>query len=163
MINWNEVFEYNAGKLYWKVSVARCVKAGAEAGSLNSGGYLQFMYQRKTYKVHRIIWCMVHGSIPEGMQIDHINGVRDDNRIDNLRLVTRVVNNRNRKQGSNNTSGVNGVSWAKRDGKWLAHITLNGMTKYLGYFATLEEAKAARLSAQAGHGFTNRHGVSYVH
>src|SRR5699024_11445694 len=68
------------------------------------------------------IWEMHHGKIPEGMEIDHINGIRDDNRIDNLRLVTSRTNDTNRAKSKANTSGVVGVCWDKRKGLWLVRI-----------------------------------------
>lgn len=66
------------------------------------------------------------------------------NRLANLRLVTNAENQRNRSMRSDNTSGVPGVSWNKRDSRWMAHIKINGQHKNLGYFDTLEEAAAAR-------------------
>ena len=148
MINWHELFRYSDGKLFWKISPKSQVKIGDEAGSLNCYGYLRVGLKRKEYRVHRIIYEMAYGSIPDLYQVDHVNGIRTDNRLDNLRLATRSQNQWNSCKRKNNTSGLKGVSWIKQQQKWQAQIAIFGKDKYLGLFATKEEAYAARLEAE---------------
>ena len=131
--------------------------SGTEAGRLHHKGYRQVKINGRQYLAHRIIWAMFHGVWPEG-QIDHIDGDRLNNRISNLRDVEQRINQRNAKMQSNNTSGVNGVSWGKRRQKWIAQITIDGKQKYLGCFDTVEDAAAARKAADVENGFTARHG-----
>lgn len=133
--------------------------AGKEAlASLDANGYKTGnLFYRRT-KAHRAIWAMAYGKWPDG-EIDHINGHKSDNRLDNLRVVTHLANGRNLKLKKNNQSGYCGV-WQRPSGRWAALISLNGKTKTLGTFDTIEEAIAARQKANAEHGFHANHGVS---
>ncbi|ABK00189.1 HNH endonuclease [Xanthomonas phage Xop411] len=139
-------YDTETGVLTWKVSRSN-VKAGSVAGRPNSNGHLQVMVHSKHYLVHRLAWLLHTGSWPI-QQLDHINRVRDDNRIENLRECSNAENSQNRGKQSNNTSGVTGVSWYKRSGKWQALIKLNGKHIHLGYFDTIEEAATARSAAK---------------
>ena len=109
-------------------------------------GYKQGRILRRQYLAHRVIWCLHYGEWPE-FQVDHINGCRTDNRIENLRSAVNAENARNRGAQSNNTSGYKGVSFYKSRGNWEANIQVYGKTKRLGYFATPEEAYAAYCKA----------------
>ncbi len=100
---------------------------------------------------------MVHDEWPRD-QIDHINGVRTDNRIGNLRSVTSRENSRNLKLPTNNTSGRIGVMWSGRDSKWLAVIQVDGGKKHLGYFDNFEDASNARKAAELKYDFHENHG-----
>lgn len=115
---------------------------------------------------HQVVWAMFYGKWPEQI-IDHINGVRDDNRPANLRLTTLKDNARNVCLPANNTSGVCGVSRHKNTGKWFAQIIVDGKRRYLGSFEHKHEAVAARRAASAEFGFSDGHGkpklVSYPH
>lgn len=124
--------------------------AGKPALSKAWNGYRGGSLNYKYVSAHRVIWKLVHGVDAE--VIDHINGVRDDNRLENLRSVSYTENARNRRLGKNNTSGVLGVHFSKRTGKWAVNIGL-------GSFETKEEAIAARNSAQALLGFHKNHGL----
>lgn len=96
-MNWHECFEYDNGALRWKVRRANCVNVGSEVGYKHAReGYIFFCRDRVQYAAHRVIWEVFNGEIPEGMEIDHINHVRDDNRIENLRLVSKSVNMENK-------------------------------------------------------------------
>lgn len=97
----------------------------------------------KMIKAARIIWEMHHGSIPEGMQIDHINGIPSDDRWHNLRLVTRHQNCQNRKTSSNSSIGLRGVAFCKSTGRYTARITVNGEDIWLGRHDTPEAAANA--------------------
>ena len=88
------------------------------------------MINSKPYKAHRVIWKMVYGSDPH--YIDHINGDRTDNRISNLRSVTKAQNNRNKRLRSDNKSGVTGVHWYNPRNKWRVDVRYNGKTKHIG-------------------------------
>lgn len=160
-----EAFIYNAatGVLTWQKdrpmahfknelgrNIWRSMCAGKVAGS-NSDGYILLWVGGKYMKAHRVVWIMMRGEIPPKMQIDHINGIKADNRIDNLRLATNRENGRNSHSIITNTSGVRGVSWFKRDGKWRAQISIDGRRKHLGYFDTINDAAEAYRAASLQH------------
>ena len=92
---------------------------GKAAVSRDKDGYILVGFMYKKYRAHRVAWAIHHGSWPDG-EIDHINGVRDDNRIENLRCVSRHENKKNTAIPSHNTSGVVGVTWHKPSRKWRA-------------------------------------------
>lgn len=141
------IFHYEDGKLFWKrvKSKARQVRAGDRAGTLDYNGYRRVKICNKAYKEHRLIFMYHHGYLPEF--IDHINGKKDDNRIENLRPATRSQNAFNSKVFKNNQSGITGVS-ETLSGKWRARIRVEGKYKHLGVFDTVEEAVACRRNAE---------------
>jgi hypothetical protein len=120
--------------------------AGKGAGRQDDVGYRRISICGQVYKGHRIAWLYVTGRWPHA-EIDHVNGVKDDNRFANLREATRHENNRNSKRPRNNTSGLKGVCWHKRDGKCRAQIRVSGRNLCLGNFTTPEEAHAAYVKA----------------
>lgn len=150
-----DLFEVHEGVLINKYA-RRMVKAGSACGSPSGDGYLHFRYLGRHYYTHRVIWLIEHGE--EAEQIDHINGIRSDNRIENLRSVSCLENLRNQKSRKTNTSGVTGVSWCQHKKRWLARIRAEGRNKFLGYFKSLDEAKSARKSAEEAYGYHNNHG-----
>lgn len=93
-------------------------------------------------KAHIVAFMMVHGRLPEG-HVDHINGVRDDNRIENLREARHSQNIQNQKVRADSTSGYKGVSWIAAKGKFRAEISAEGVRQYLGYFGSAEDAALA--------------------
>ena len=101
---------------------------------------------------------MCYGFYGEGLEVDHINHVRNDNRLVNLRFVTHGGNMRNKSVSSKNTSGVTGVCFLKASKKYMAQISVDWETIYLGIFETLEEAAAAREEANLKFNFHNNHG-----
>ena len=123
-----------------------CAREGSQVG-WNSNGYLETRFQGKPYKVHRVVWAIHHGRDPGQFQIDHINGNREDNRINNLRLVTCSQNICNTRTRSDNTSGVKGVSWHKGKKKWRAEITKDGLT-CVQHYHDKNHAIAARVLAE---------------
>ena len=143
-----EVLSYDpdSGKFTWKIHVSN-VKAGSVAGSLDFYGYINIRVDGKAYKAHRLVWLYTHGYDPEN-QIDHLNGVRNDNRITNLREVSQSCNMQNTKVRSNNTSGFPGVYWNKRDQKWKAYICIQGKNHGLGYYDIALDAALARYTAE---------------
>lgn len=119
-------------------------------GSKSGPGYLQTRVDGENHYMYRLIWEHVYGPIPDGQEIDHINGVRDDNRIANLRLVTRSQNLQNMHSAKGNSkSGVKGVCWDARGCRWSAYINHLGRKFHLGLFPTIEEAQAAYAGAAA--------------
>ena len=125
--------------------------------SINGKGYQTICIDSVAYKAHRIAWLYMTGEHPN--QIDHINHVRHDNRFCNLRNVCHLENTMNRSMSRRNTSGVNGVSWYPRYGKWVARLGMNFKRKCVGYFCTIEEAKEAIEKAMAEMGYHDNHGL----
>jgi hypothetical protein len=115
-------------------------KTGKPAGSIAASGYVEIGLGYARYRAHRLAWLYTFGDWPDS-DLDHINGIRSDNRIANLRVVTRAQNCQNRGANKSNPSGAKGVS--KHQGKWLARIKHEGVTKYLGVYDTVEEAAFA--------------------
>ena len=126
----------------------RRVLHGKEAGRRNHQGYREVVMNNKQYQEHRIIWLYVYGAMPDG-HIDHINRCRDDNRIANLRVVTRSQNKHNGNTYSNNTSGEPGVSFNQRCNRWYAQINIGGTRRRLGSFVNFEDAVLVRHRAKA--------------
>jgi hypothetical protein len=158
----NHLFEYDkeTGNLIWKIkpsSRGHHVKAGDIAGTLKSHGYLCVGINYNSYRAHRLIFLMHKGYLPK--TVDHINGDKLDNRIENLRAATVGQNQHNRKTNANNTSGYKGVSWSKAQKKWTARITLERKIIHLGYFANVEEAaEVVRKAREELHGDFANHG-----
>jgi hypothetical protein len=142
----NELFTYKNGSLFWK-TYKRNRKMGCPAGTLSANGYLQVCVDGKSYYVHRIVWVL-HGNKPAPV-LDHINGNKADNRIENLRAATYSQNGMNRGSNSNSTTGVKGVYWYKNINKWRAIVQLNYKQHHAGYFDTKEEAAAAVTALRA--------------
>ena len=154
-------YDYETGVLYWRWRVNSRVPKTLEAGTQrksNSDGYLNVSVNGRNYPVHRVVMLMCYGFYGEGLEVDHINHVRNDNRLVNLRFVTRRENMRNQSLSSKNTSGVTGVYFSKAKKKYIAQIKVNQETIYLGIFDTLEEAAAARAEANLKFNFNNNHG-----
>jgi hypothetical protein len=121
---------------------------GSPLGTLSRSGYLAFRILGKIRRAHRLAWFMVHGEWPEEY-IDHINGIKTDNRIANLRSVTQSVNMQNlRTANCRNSTGYLGVSWDRKRGKYRAIIGVNGKNLTLGWFDEPEVAHQAYLDAK---------------
>jgi len=150
---WHDIFTYDpvTGILRWKIRPRSLRRCGDIAGSLGSEGYLVVEYKRRRYGVHRVIYEMVHGSIPQGKQIDHKNRRRSDNRITNLRLATKQENVRNGSVRCTNTSGFVGVTWHSRAAKWRAQLRSGTGYVHLGLFTSKSDAYAARLAGEKLH------------
>ena len=124
------------------------VKKGAVAGSKYSNGYIYIEIDYKRHRAHRLAWLYVYGKFSVN-QIDHINEIKDDNRLVNLRLATNLENQQNVSSLQlNNTSGFRGVCWHKNHKKWQATITINGRCKHLGHFDTAEQASEVYVTAK---------------
>jgi len=154
----SEVLSYNPedGLLTWTDNAHHRVK-GKTAGSRNKAGYIDLKVKgRRTY-AHRLIWLLVHKEWP-AKHIDHINGVTDDNRIENLRIVDNLGNRRNMKRHRGNASGITGIYFNKRAKKWQAYICVDYKQIYLGVFKYLVDAETARKEAEVKYGFHKNHG-----
>lgn len=130
---------------------------GTKAGHLNAGnGYVNVMVNNRYYKAHRLAFLWMTGAMPEF--VDHINGVRHDNRWENLRAATKAQNcqNKNSKKG---LSGIKGVHWHSQHKKWYVGVTVSGKNKFIGLFEDLEAAElVAILAREKYHGEFANHG-----
>lgn len=131
------LFSYRDGALYWLKRVNSKVAAGSRAGTVNNLGYVVITIDGKKIHAHRLIWLW-HGH-PLPVQLDHMNGIVGDNRVENLRAADYVTNACNSKVRSDNTSGVKGVSWCTTFNKWAVQIR-RGSVLISRKFKTLEEA-----------------------
>lgn len=141
----------DSGLFTRKVALSNSVKVGDVAGTVNGKGYVELYVDGRKYLAHRLAWLMFTGTNPSG-QIDHVNGIKTDNRIANLRCVdgsTNMENQRAALRGS--SSGLLGVSWAACAKKWKAQIQVNGSVKYLGLFKCKVKAHEAYLEAKRRH------------
>ena len=145
----SELLSYDplTGDLYWKVPCGGR-RMGVPAGSVDAYGYRAVAVLRTTYKSHRLAWLLSYGTWPEH-ELDHINGVRDDNRLANLRAATREVNAQNLHSArTDSQTGVLGVGWHAKAGKFRARIRANGKQVELGYFSDAETAHQAYVAAK---------------
>jgi len=136
------------GEFRWKVYRCPNARAGDVAGNLCPRGYIKIKIDKKLYRAHRLAWLFVRGCWPDD-ELDHRNGIRCDNRIDNLRAATHAQNHQNRAPDRGNKSRRLGVSWSRRSEKWCAHICVNREKKYLGAFDCPEKASEAYAAAKA--------------
>ena len=170
-------YEPDTGKLFWKergpewfsdgkiLARVRSAQwntkyAGREALTGRHNGYCAGVIRQFGWKLyaHRVVWAIYYGTWPEN-QIDHVNGVRSDNRIENLRDASSSENSRNMARGARNKSGVVGVSKCGDTGKWVASIYIGGgKTKRIGKFLSIEDAASARKAAEAKYGYHPNHG-----
>ncbi|QFH49728.1 HNH endonuclease signature motif containing protein [Leclercia adecarboxylata] len=124
-------------------------KVGDVAGTVNQQGYVRIMMFGMGFQAHRLAFYFMTGSLPaDGVEVDHINGLRGDNSWVNLRLVTHAVNMQNSRKPRHNTSGHPGVGYQKRSGKWYAKLSINGSTTHLGEFHDKNDAINAYLAAK---------------
>ena len=139
-----EILDYNpiAGDFFWKVSLSSNIKAGQVAGYKTVQDYIVIKISGKKYFAHRLAWLHAHGNFPED-QIDHINHVKDDNSLKNLRACSRSENFANRKKQQNNTSGYKGVVWDKEKRKWRARIGHGRKLFYIGRYKDIKDAAVA--------------------
>ena len=152
-----ELLEYNADTGVFTFRLSRGnMRMGSTAGCVRKNGYVKIVVDNRDYQAHRLAFLAMTGSFPVG-QVDHRNGVRNDNRWQNLRDVSGAENGRNRGLASNNASGYQGVSWIKRDQRWQASIEDGGKRRSLGLYRTPEDAHAAYARAAAVLGFSGRH------
>jgi len=157
-MNLHEIFYYDGKDLRNKIMRNPMALADTLVGCIGGDGYRRVQVNKKGYQVHRLIWEMFNGEIPEGYEIDHVNHIRDDNRLENLRLVSRQDNRRNQAKSPKNTSGVIGVSRYNPRNKWQAQIKLNGKNIHLGFYDDFNDAVKVRKAKEMELGFHANHG-----
>jgi len=141
-----ECFDYLGGVLYWKTKTAQCVKVGHPAGTFDKRtGYHRVRVDSKFQKAHRVIFLYHHGYLPDF--VDHIDGNKTNNRIENLRGSTFSQNCMNQKISTRNTSGIKGVMWHKRDKKWFVQLRVNSKCHSFGYYEDKELAELVAIEA----------------
>lgn len=163
-------YEPETGKLFWRRRPEQMFPSARDCAAWNaknaekeafttvgSSGYREGRIFKTGYRAHRVIYAVCNGEWPRD-EVDHINGIRTDNRIANLRHATRAENGRNQRRPHDNSTGAIGVAFYRHDGTWQARISTGGRSIHLGYFDTKAEAIAARLKAEATHGFHPNHG-----
>ena len=157
----NELFRYDGetGKLFWRKRVNSRIPATLEAGTLRAkDGYVNVGISGKLYPAHVIAMLLTLGSIPKNSEVDHINHIRNDNRLCNLRFVSRSENRRNQSVSSRNSTGHTGTYFDSDRNKFVAQIKVNGKAIYLGSYETLIEAVGARKAADKKYNFHPNHG-----
>lgn len=144
-----EILDYdrNTGEFIWKSPTSKRVKKGAVCRCKDAYGYIVIRIDGRLYKAHRLAWLYVYGELPDG-GIDHVNRIKDDNRIVNLRVAGQS-------QNMQNLSGLRGVRWDSDRKRWSACIKLNYKNIHLGRFEKLDDAVMARKQAEAKY-FTHR-------
>ena len=154
-----EVLSYDpdTGIFTWLVDSRNGCKAGDIAGCTEGHGYIAIGVNRIIYKAHRIAFLYMTGAFPKD-HVDHINGIKDDNRWLNLRDVTPADNQKNAKKRIDNTSGVTGVYWDKKRNKLKVQIRAGGEQLHLGSFDDFFEACCIRKSAEVRYGYHENHG-----
>lgn len=145
-----ELLDYDpaTGVFTWRKNLCNSVGAGDLAGTTHRTGYRVIQVAKRLYLAHRLAWLYMHGHWPKSL-LDHINRVKTDNRIVNLREVSQSENRQNCLKLRSNTSGYKGVTKSQVKGRWQAQITVNGRGKYLGLFDTPELAHEAYVKAAA--------------
>jgi len=160
--------DYDEFSKYFKVEDGKLIRLIGAPGSAkgtavgtNSYGYLMFGHKKKIYFVHRAIYLLMKKELPE--YVDHINGDKLDNRIENLRGATICTNAYNAKLSSRNTSGCKGIHKIKDGSGYQVSIRYNNIRKYLGKFKDFDDAKEfISLAREMVHGEYANHGVAYV-
>lgn len=140
------LFNYRDGNLYWKIARTNCIKVGNLAGCIRNSDYSQIGIDGKLYKTHRLVFLYHYGYFPQFL--DHIDGNKLNNDINNLRKATNQENQRNRKKNKSynckpTSSKYKGVGWHKYIKKWRARIAINGKDEHLGYFKSEIDAAMA--------------------
>ena len=138
-------YDPETGELRWK-EWKKGRKMDVAVGA-TSYGYLVIRINGRLYRNHRVIWLWYYGYFPEN-EIDHINRVKSDNRLSNLREVSHTCNSRNCGMDPRNKTGVRGVSWIEKKGKWQVSIKAANKFRDLGRYEALTEAVAHRLAAE---------------
>ena len=142
----HSLFYYKDGNLHWIKPMAKNkIKENSIAG-YKSKKYVYVSINKKTYLLHRIIWLYHYGYLPN--EIDHIDGNKQNNNIDNLRDVLHLHNQYNQKTNKRNTSGVKGVSFDKNRFTWVVRFNVNKKPIYFGRFNDLELAELVAIEAR---------------
>jgi uncharacterized protein YqkB len=132
-----DLFMYDNGRLRWKESKGNR-QAWSRAGYTDANGYVRVSIQGKKYMEHRLIWFWHYGVMPK--ELDHINQIKSDNRIENLREVTKQQNQWNTSVRSCSKSGIKNVHWNKKDQRWRVQLRVDGKPKYFGEYKDIDYA-----------------------
>lgn len=156
------VYDRETGIIKWRKRTCRRQRKNLVAGNTrySSDGYTKIGINGKIYPAHRIAMLLAYGFYGDGLEIDHINHIRDDNRLVNLRFVDSSGNNRNQSRRNDNTTGITGVTYRKGARKYTAQIQVAGVQIHLGYFSTLEEATKVRKAAEIKYKYNANHGTN---
>jgi hypothetical protein len=156
----NEAFEYKEGALYWKINTNKSKKlTGKRAGCYSSGAYGVVNLDGKNYSIHKVVYCMHTGEMP--VVVDHINRIKTDHRIENLRAADHHTNNYNKETQKNNKLGVKNVCWNEQNKKYWVQVRAKGKTVVSKMFDSLELAELVATEARDKfHGKFANHGVS---
>lgn len=149
-----EILHYDpsTGIFTWLVNKGRRAKVGSVAGGLTITGYVRIIINSKYYLAHRLAWLYITGKMPEN-ETDHVNGIKNDNRIVNLREATRSENMRNKVKFKTNSSGFKGVDYITSTNKYRVRVGVDKKRIYLGSYNTAEEASLVYQSfAKASYG-----------
>jgi hypothetical protein len=159
-------YDPSTGRLIWKKRKLAGMLANImfnkrfarkPAGYISSTtGYRMITVEYEEFTEHQLVWFYHHGTWP--IEIDHENGKRSGNKIEDIRNVSHQENNKNKKINRRNESGVNGVRWDKSRGKWIVQIGVNGKTKTIGRYDNINDAIKARKEADKLYGFHPNHG-----
>lgn len=137
------LYDESTGVFRWaKKSFKKCIVGSIAGHTDRINKYTRIQVNGVMFKAHRLAWLYVYGELPQ-KQIDHINRIRSDNRICNLRLVTNSENMQNISKRSDNTSGHKNVHWHKASKKWQAYIMVNQKQIHIGLFSNFDDAVAA--------------------
>lgn len=139
-------YDPDTGIFTWKKSRSNKVKSGSIAGYKNAAGYLLVGINYKRVYMHRLAFLFMGQPVPT--HVDHINGIKDDNRWCNLRPCNKSQNGYNSKKPLHNSSGIKGVSWNKNQNKWHSYIYNNGNRLHLGYYDCIAHAACVRAIAE---------------
>lgn len=142
------IYDPETGEICWRIKGKGIKYPGSRAGCINGEGYRSIQIGGQNYPEHRIAWKIATGHDPAAW-IDHVNGIRDDNRISNLRTASSSQNCQNSKKRSDNRSGIKGVHRNHLKQKWVAQIRVGGKLIHLGSFHKITDAAAAYSAASA--------------
>lgn len=168
-------YEPETGKLFWKERPASFFKetsgrsqkwSAKQWNAKHSGNEALIILDKRGYRVgrlfgkyvqsHRVVFKMLTGNEPD--IIDHVDGVRSNNKPYNLRSVNISENAKNARLRADNTSGFCGVRFKKSSGKWLSRVNVDGKETHIGYFKSKEDAVSARELSNVKYGFHENHG-----
>ncbi|WP_426783089.1 HNH endonuclease [Pseudomonas atacamensis] len=155
----NELLRYDpgTGQLFWKLARRNGSEAGSAAGCASNNGYTRVKIDGVQYLAHRLAWFIHYSEWPTG-PIDHVDTVRANNSISNLRVCTGSQNQQNQPLRKSNRSGIKGVSWCSALSRWHVQIRAAGRIHQGGYFIAIDDAESAAIQLRTRlHGEFARH------
>lgn len=146
----------DSGVFTW-IKPSKEIRNKDAVGWIDNHGYRSLRINGKQHKAHRLAFLYMTGTLPS-QHTDHINGIRNDNRWDNIREASHSENMRNKAIKNNNTSGFSGVNWVKSRCRWVATIGVGGKKTTIGYFVNLSDAVKARIESEVKYNYHPNHG-----